>query len=153
MTGRSPQAVKLYGVVPRRELVPYLRELSWANSTDQVEQTLTQLMPEVLSGAEIYFELNLTTMHSSGAATLGLAFAQQQCPNDPRRELILAQLLIGGQCSEDTARALQQWPSLAGLRNASERWLDLKVVIGPSGDCTTKAYLGMAFPRSPFARS
>ena len=148
MTARTPPTAKLYLVVPRAALVPYLETIAWSGSYSLLERLLAQLATEPLCGADLYVDLNLSTFRESNA-TLGIAFSRQQMSADPERAQLLRSLVERGQCSERERAALSAW---RGPEDPDERrWLDFKTVQTGEQPLQTKVYLGLAHPSSAFA--
>jgi len=159
MSARAAEAVKVYGVVPRDELVSYLRRLGWSGAYEALAPVLSQLACEGLCGGCLYFDLNLSTLESRGEASLGIAFSQQQlrsCGGDPGRRELFERLIGSNRISASRALVAERWPSAEaanlalGQPQGGHRWLDVKLVIRPSGLIRSKAYFGFSSWRSPF---
>jgi hypothetical protein len=160
MSARAPESVKVYGVVPRGELTQYLRRVGWRGAYDAVEHALAQIATLDLCGEYLYFDLNLSNMESSQSATLGIAFSQQQLlarGAGPARSELLGRLNHARQLSASQRETLERWVTseASGLSldqlPGGHRWLDIKLVIDPTGAFDSKAYLGFASRRGPFA--
>jgi len=160
MAARNSADVKLYGVVPRAEFVTYLERIGFAGNLARLAELLNSLYTRELCGEDLYFDLNLSNMHSPRRASLGLAFSQQQvvaaASQEGDRSALLARLRGIGLCDAAQASALAEWGAY-GSQSGSwskpwvRRWLDLKCVMNASGELESKAYLGFAQRRSPFA--
>jgi len=144
MLGRSPQAVKLYGSVPRRHLVPLLRDLEFQGDLAAIAQLLEREYAADLAGDELFVDLNLDTYHDRRSCTLGLALGQQHVAHgpdrDPARAEALARWEAAGCCVPQRARLAQAW--LAG----PTCFLDLKLVWRADAPLLAKAYLGSHVP-------
>lgn len=161
MAARPSRDVKLYGVVPRRDLLGYLRRIAFAGRLDRVQEFVNLIATSDICGEDIYFDLNLSTMRNAAAASLGVAFSQQQVmstsPRDAGRRALLGRLVTCGHCTSDQARALANWveiPIDAPLPIPGDlrpyQWLDIKSVLRADGAAALKAYLGFGTIRSPF---
>ncbi|MET0791074.1 MAG: hypothetical protein ABW061_06090, partial [Polyangiaceae bacterium] len=160
MTARRSADLKLYGVVPRDELVPYLERIGFQGPLARLSELLESLATRELCAEDLYFDLNLSNVQQAGRASLGLAFSQQQvlasAAKDRGRAALLARLSNWGLCSAAQASALAEWGGASATAGswytpAVRRWLDLKCVISAQGVVQCKAYLGFAPRRSPFA--
>ena len=158
MAGRSPKAIKLYGMMPRAELIAYLTRIGWAGSMRAVEAALADLYPERILGNELYLDLNLENFRDSERATLGLAAAQQHLnrpDSDPTRAEILAHWLKAGLCAFPKVDRVRTWPASAwdvpqNLFMQELRYLDLKLVWQAPTGWIAKAYLGRRQRRGIF---
>ena len=162
MAARPSLDAKLYGVVPRRDLVGYLKRIAFAGRLDRVQAFVNSIATSDICGEDIYFDLNLSNMWNVAGASLGVAFSQQQvmssAPRDASRRALLGRLVACGHCTSDQARALANWvempvdasPPIPGDPRGY-RWLDIKAVLGADGAASLKAYLGFGTIRSPFA--
>jgi hypothetical protein len=140
MLGREPQAVKLYGVFPRAELLPYLKAIEWCGNFSAIEALLRGPYCEELVGNELYVDLNLENFRDPARASLGLAVSQQHALRgpepDPSRAKVLSSWVAEGLASPAKAEAGQRW------LDRREHFLDLKLV-WQGGITTPKAYLGV----------
>jgi hypothetical protein len=163
MVGREPNVIKLYGVVPREQLVEYLREIGWAGPLHDIAALVERHCPHSRVAQDIYLDLTLDTLTVPGGNRLGFAFTPQHLEHsserDPGRKPLLDQWVQAGLCSVWQRDALVRWPALlvdgdwgdAGWPMRLHRWLDLKCVWEPSAGLLGKAYLGFAARRmSPF---
>jgi hypothetical protein len=141
MTARSPAAVKLYVILPRRSLGAYLQAVGWPGDIARATALLGQLYLPELSTA--YLDLTLT---SGVQARLGIAVSQFH-----RRELGSGATAAWPPLPEElsaVATELRAWTGttravVGGSRTWIHRWLDLKAVL--EGDQVEyKAYLGFA---------
>ena len=156
MAGRDPRAVKIYGVVPRSVFSSYLRTVGWCGSFSTLHTVMQRLVIPGLCGEDVYFDLDLSNLHSPNKSTLGIAFSQQQLGPDSRRLTLLQHLADEGQCTLEQAAALGAWATLAPEPCATDRHrrvsrhLDLKTVLGGPAELRTKAYLGFRVESNPF---
>jgi hypothetical protein len=149
MLGRARRAVKLYGVMPRAELLPYLQRVGWAGDRSAVERALGQLYPEALLGNELYVDLNLDDFRDPERSTLGLAVAQQHLQrgndSDPSRRAILEAWRDAGLCEPSKLEEASAWPGSTPRRRGpfrrEIRYLDVKLVWRPNS-WQAKAYVG-----------
>lgn len=150
MLGRARHAIKLYGAMPRRELLPYLQRVGWAGDRAAIGAALEGLYPAHLLGDELYLDLNLDDFRDQRRCTLGLAVAQQHLLRGANADPCRAALLEVWRKAElvDAAKvqAVQAWPRSAGTRrNPFEReirYLDVKLVWTAGAGWRAKAYLG-----------
>jgi hypothetical protein len=161
MASRPSLDAKLYGVVPRHDLIGYLKRLGFAGRLDRVQEFVNLIATSDICGEDIYFDLNLSNMWNVAGASLGVAFSQQQvmssAARDVGRRALLGRLVTCRHCTSDQARALANWvempvagsPPIPG-EPRGYRWLDIKAVLGADGDVSLKAYLGFGTIRSPF---
>jgi hypothetical protein len=142
MLGRTPQALKLYGSLPRGELLPFLKRVGFRADMAAIQALLEHEYAADVAGDELLVDLNLDNCHDPRRCTLGLALGQQQLARgpdaDPRRARALERWLAAGLCSPDKVALAQGW--LGG--GARGRFLDLKLVWGASTGALAKAYLG-----------
>jgi hypothetical protein len=150
MVARQPSVVKLYGSVPRTQLLSYLKQIGWAGSVPELTDILaTFCTPETVDDT-MYIDLSLG---ETVLPRLGIAFAQQQIPNlpskDPSRRMLLDLCEQNGLCSAEKREALLAWAgsSLAlfsGEKRPTKihRWLDIKFVYDPGSSLEAKGYLG-----------
>ena len=161
MGARQCPAVKLYGVLPRSQLLAYLQRIGFSGPLDALEIVLASIATREQCGDDIYLDLNLTTLRDPQRCSVGIAFSQQQVraclPEDRSRRALLEQLATQGQCRPAQARALAAWAepplSAAGTGRALphvRRWLDVKSVLDAQCVLQTKAYLGFGPLRTPF---
>jgi hypothetical protein len=145
MLGRPSRAIKLYGTMPREQLLPTLGRLGWAGNIHALERAIDTLYPRALLGADIFVDLNLENFRDPGRASLGLAIGQQHVATgstpDPTRRALLEVWQDAGLCSRASLVPLRQWMSLQDA--GAWRFLDLKLV-WCAGQLTAKAYLGQA---------
>lgn len=138
MLGRTPQAVKLYGVFPRAELLPYLETIGWRGDLSAIGALLHGLYGQDLVGDELYVDLNLENFRDPSRASLGLAVSQQHALRGPEpdasRVKVLNRWVAEGLASSAKAAGCHSW------LDRRERFLDLKLVW--QGGITPKAYLG-----------
>jgi hypothetical protein len=151
MLGRPRRAVKLYGVVMRDQLLPFLERVGWAGDRKQVTSALARLYPAEVLGDELYLDLNLDDAHDARRCTLGLAVAQQHLSrgraDDRARSRILSGWLAAGLCDAERVSSVQRWPYSADPRRQhvfrrDVRYLDVKLVLRPDRGWQAKAYLG-----------
>lgn len=155
MLGRDPKAVKLYGVLDRGELIPYLERLGWAGNFRSLEFALAELYPANLLGRELYFDLNLENLRNPVRASLGLAVSQQHVlrgpDRDPSRLRVLDAWTNAALCDPQKVKDVRAWldspasRSEARLANAP-RLLDVKLTWHEDLGYCAKAYLGSLFP-------
>jgi hypothetical protein len=164
MLARDPVQLKLYGVFPRRALLPYLHDIGWAGNRALIEQQLDRTCPTQRTADSIYVDLPVDGMREPALASLGLAFGQQHLRTsgdcDPTRRALLDSLVGDALCTPAQRDALLAWPGREprvgvadgrGVPDAIEvqRWLDIKLVCPPSASLQAKAYLGFAARRTP----
>jgi hypothetical protein len=148
MLGRDPCAVKLYGMVPRASLMPFLLAVGWRGDTTALGQVVAAGYPSTLVGDDVFIDLNLDSFRDTGRASLGLAVGQQQIFRDGVRDRARTQVLATWTqlnfCSAGRADSARAWlESQAGRdHDFPERFLDLKLVCPPGGRPEAKAYLG-----------
>jgi hypothetical protein len=164
MGARQFPAVKLYGALPRSRLPDYLTRIGFGGQLAALGNVLQSIATPELCGDDIYFDLNLNTLQDPLRCSFGIAFSQQQVallsPGDPGRCALLEQLAAHDQCKPDQARALAAWAEpMQATAEPSWRdprvrhWLDIKSVLDSRANLASKAYLGFAPIRSPFAIS
>jgi hypothetical protein len=162
MLGRTPCAVKLYGVLPRHELLAYLQRIEWRGDLACVAAAMEGPYGRDLVGDELFVDLNLDTYHDPDRCTLGLAVAQQQRDRglvpDPGRRQVLDRWAAAGLCGRERWEMLRDWSELvrrsamgasAGVTRAdvTAAFLDLKLVWDSGSGLSAKAYLGAHRPR------
>jgi len=156
MLGRQRRATKLYGVMPRQELLPFLARVGWAGDVVAIAAGLDELYPTAILGPELYLDLNLDDFRDPERCSLGLAVAQQHLLHatnaDPTRRDILSVWLARGLCDPQKALMTQAWPGSADPRRQhvlqrDERYLDLKLVWRSGSDWLAKAYMGRELKR------
>lgn len=163
MVGREPNVIKLYGVVPREQLIEYLREIGWAGPLRDIAALVERHCPRSRVADDIYLDLTLDTLTVPGGNRLGFAFTPQHLDHsserDPGRKPLLDQWVEVGLCSAWQRDTLVCWPAHGVVGDQTggawpmrvDRWLDLKCVWDPRAGLLGKAYLGFAARRmSPF---
>jgi hypothetical protein len=141
MTARKPVVAKLYVILPRALMLPYLRAIAWPGDTARALDQLNRLyLPELRT---VYLDLSL---QPHVAERLGIALSQFN--RGERAATSAAAWPPLPAALAFSAKALGAWPGvtravLDGSRYVIRRWLDLKVVMdGPQVEY--KAYLGFA---------
>lgn len=157
MLGRRPCAIKLYGVMRRADLLPYLARIGWSGERSAIERALPELYPENLLGDDLYLDLNLDDFRDARRATLGLAVAQQHLlsgDHDPCRRGILERWMAAGLCDAAKVSRVLAWPAPAGALVPAafrgSRYLDVKLVWRPAQGFIAKGYAGFERPRGVF---
>lgn len=158
MLGRPRRAVKLYGMVPRGELLPYLRHVGWSGDRSAIERALEELYPDELLGDELYVDLNLDDFRDPQRCSLGLAVAQQHLRRgqdpDPSRTAILARWGAAGLCDPRKLTDVKSWSLSEPHRRhpffRDVRFLDVKLVWRAQAGWHAKAYLGRSLRRGLF---
>lgn len=152
MLAREPATIKLYGAVPRSQLVGYLKDLGWPGPLDSLQQLMSTFSTHETADDTVYFDLALDNALLPYAA---VAFSQLQMDHparlDPERRALLDLLEEHGLCAPDKRRALQAWPGSARESSPSvsteariHRWLDVKITLHAGQGLGAKAYLGFA---------
>lgn len=156
MLGRERVATKLYGVMRRAQLLPYLARIGWAGDPGAVAAALVDLYPQAKLGDELYLDLNLEDFRDAERVSLGLAVAQQHLRQaaepDPTRRDILSAWVEAGLCDAQKAAFVEEWPrSIASRRQhllqRDFRYLDVKLVWRANSGWSAKAYLGRELKR------
>lgn len=151
MTAREPCQLKLYGVFPTLELLPYLERIGWNGDWIRLKTSLDTWCREEQVGRYVYVDLSLSEFADRKPASLGLCFSQQQTqsvsPKTSRRTSLLASLSKMGLCDPTQIDELTRWPGAVelddkGVATRVERWLDIKVVHTANQGLHAKAYLG-----------
>jgi hypothetical protein len=151
MLGRSPRAVKLYGVLRRAELLDYLMRIGWAGDRSAIERALEQLYPAELLGDQLFVDLNLNDFRDRARCTLGLAISQQHLrfgvDPDPTRARVLQAWMTAGLCDPGKAESARAWPASASRMpprpfERETRFLDLKLIWTAGSGFAAKAYAG-----------
>jgi hypothetical protein len=147
MLGRRPSAIKLYGVMNREALAPYLRKIGWAGDYAAIARLMAEAYGPDLVGDEVFLDLNLENFRDEASCSLGLAVSQQHVvrgpDRDPRRTRILERWASLGLAERGRSQRI-----LEGLRGRADvfrpdgRILDLKLVWQAGRGATAKAYLG-----------
>jgi hypothetical protein len=159
MLGRTPRALKLYGVIPRSELLGYLAKVGWAGDMNAIEQGLPGVYPEALLADSVFLDLNLENLCDRRRATLGLAVAQQHLrfghDADPTREAILDRWQSARMADPAKIAAVRAWPRSAEQVpvkrfERESRFLDVKLVWQESTGFVAKAYVGRQRMRGLF---
>jgi hypothetical protein len=154
MWGRTPRAIKLYGVMPRTELRAYLEKIGWAGNFAALEDTLARAYGSELLGHDVFVDLNLDDFRDPRRCTLGLEASQQQWyagrEGDRGRANVLARWVDQALATELDAGAIKAW--IAADSSAEiQKFLDLKLVLQRT-ELSAKAYLG-AYRRPSFSRN
>jgi len=150
MIARQPSVVKLYGVVPTVQLVPYLTRLGWPGSFRELAAIMADFCRTNTVDHNTYLDLSLG---ASISPRLGLAFAQQQIEQLPgqdfARRALLDLCVQHGLCSPAKRDALVLWPGRLRavfpgdtLPTRFRKWLDIKLVYHPDQPLEAKGYLG-----------
>jgi hypothetical protein len=143
MSGRRPPAVKLYGSIPRQELLPYLARIGWSGDRRAIAEALDAAYGRDLVGDQLFIDLNLDNFRDGHRCTLGLAAAQQHVirgeDGDPARRRILDRWIQAGLAAPEKAEEARGWVVDAPR---SGHFLDLKLVWQAGAGLTAKAYLG-----------
>lgn len=150
MIARQPSMVKLYGVVPTAQLVPYLTRLGWPGSLHELAAIMAEFCTADTVDHNTYLDLSLG---ASISPRLGLAFAQQQIEQlpgqDVTRRALLDRCVQHGLCSPAKRDALVHWPGRFravfpgdALPTRFRKWLDIKLVYQPGQPLEAKGYLG-----------
>ncbi len=148
MLGRTPAALKLYGVLPRAGVLPYLDLIGWAGDRAVAAELLDQLYPADLLGELAFVDVNLSNLRDRATCTLGLAVAQQHVvrgpDSDPLRRAILERWCAAGLASSEKVTRLHDVLREPGGERALRggRFLDLKLVWHAALGTSAKAYLG-----------
>jgi hypothetical protein len=162
MLGRNPCAVKLYGVFPRSQLLPYLQRIGWAGDALAIEAIMKDVYAPSLVGDQVFVDLNLDTLRDPQRCTLGLAVAQQHLAwvpcSEPDRRGILQRWLGAGLCTAKQATDVSSWVNAAsqGGYDAAAAdpllmpFLDIKLVWQTGKRLLAKAYLGCHRQGGPF---
>jgi hypothetical protein len=147
MLGRDPSAIKLYGVMSREALLPYLRTIGWRGDEDALSRLLAGAYGPDLVGDEVFLDLNLENFRDPERCSLGLAVAQQHVVRgpdpDPRRRRVLERWVSLGFAERSRAEEiLEALGDRVDVLHPGGRFLDLKLVWQAGGAVTAKAYLG-----------
>jgi hypothetical protein len=150
MVARQPAVVKLYGSVPRTQLLPYLERIGWSGSVTELTDILVTFCTEDTVDDTMYIDLSID---DAVLPRLGIAFAQQQIPNlshkDPTRRALLEHCVHAGLCSSEKREAMLRWPGHLRVPFAGQgwpttisKWLDIKLVYDVDSPLEAKGYLG-----------
>jgi hypothetical protein len=156
MFSRPGRPIKLYCVLPRAGLVPFLERAGWRGPFDEITQLVAELCPVSRVAGELYVDLTLLGIDAPGGNILGIAFAPQHLvrsdERDPGRRPLLAACVARGLCTEAQRADLKEWPGRRLQARAEsagrvlvDRWLDLKLVWTPDAPLALKAYLGASW--------
>jgi hypothetical protein len=147
MLGRRPSAIKLYGVMNRGALLPYLHKIGWAGDDAAIATLVAEAYGPDLVGDEVFLDLNLHNFRDEASCSIGLAVSQQHVvrgpDRDPLRTRILERWVSLGLADQGRAQRI-----LEGLRGRADvfrtdgRFLDLKLVWQAGQGAIGKAYLG-----------
>jgi hypothetical protein len=150
MIGRDSRALKLYGVLPRCELMPYLDAIGWGGDRSTVSYLLQELYPGEVLGDLVFIDVNLSNLRDSRTASLGLAVSQQHlvrgADKDPLRRGVLDRWCESGLACAERIAAIQNVlsdPASCSLRDG--RFLDLKLVWSADAGLVAKGYLGFHY--------
>jgi hypothetical protein len=165
MSARRPDELKLYGVFPQAELVPYLVRIGWPGDRAKLARLLERYCPVERTGGELYVDLPLGAFGDASSSELGICFSQQPlrhaAEQDSRRTELLSCLVEDGLCTRDAALALVSWPgeqdlspSGSWLSFSLQKFLDIKIVMKKEEPLLAKAYLGFTTgqPAASWAR-
>jgi hypothetical protein len=147
MLARHPPTLKVYGCIPREQLLTYLRCLGWTGSIAEIDKFISTFCPTL---NPIFIDL---TVGDTIASRIGLAFSQihlGRLPrSDPKWSSLLEQLVESSLCAPEKREGLLNWPGSSQItfRNEAwptrlDRWLDLKIVYQPQQPLEAKGYLG-----------
>jgi hypothetical protein len=158
MLSRDPVELKLYGVFPQAEVLPYLARIGWAGDRGAVARLIERTCTPERTAGQIYLDLPVTGMFDPAQAGLGIVFGQQHLrlappgpERHPGRTPLLDLLTSDGLCTPAQRSSLIDWSGVdravpvveasAGLVDV-QRWLDIKVAYHPRRPLMAKAYLG-----------
>jgi hypothetical protein len=150
MVTRQPVVVKVYGSVPKDQLLAYLTQIGWPGSIPELTDILTTFCTPKTVENNRFIDL---TVGEAVLPRLGIAFSQQQIANvpdrDPTRQILLEQCVQAGLCTPEKRDALFTWPgSFRALFDGESwptrfrKWLDIKIVYQPDLSLEAKGYLG-----------
>lgn len=153
MLGRPNQPGKLYIRLPTEDLRDYLRAVGWRGSNQGVSDLVGRYFPQRRTDGDLYLDLTLDDLEREGGNKVGLVHTPQHLAGaeevEPTWARTLHDYIEAGLCTPGQQRALSRWPSRLNHRSGGtprhvERWLDLKLVLEPSGEVALKAYLGVS---------
>jgi hypothetical protein len=150
MIARQPAVVKVYGSVPKDQLLAYLTRIGWPGSIPELTNILTTFCTPEIVDNNMYIDL---TIGEAVMPKLGVAFSQQQIENlphrDPTRQILLERCVQTGLCTSEKREALLAWPGSFRTMLRGEtwpacfrKWLDVKIVYQPGRPLEAKGYLG-----------
>jgi hypothetical protein len=150
MSGRAHQPRKVYGIVPRGDLAPFLHQIGWSGNF-QLVIDLQAVLPETLANLHV----DLTVMGSSLTPRLALEVFSDPPPyEDFSRKALVRGAVERGWLPANAPELLVSWLGEQrgrlddGSASRVLRWFDLKF-------CTdgqrpfVKAYLGAQVGRAP----
>lgn len=144
MSGRAKQPRKVYGILPRSDLVQFLREIHWPGDLDLVID-LGSALNETSSNVQV----DLTATSEGVLPRMAFEFFSDPPPYaDFFRTALLERAQARGLVDQEGVSALREWVGefrgcLGHDAKPSRvsRWFDLKVVVD-GGRPLLKAYLG-----------
>jgi hypothetical protein len=150
MVARQPAVVKMYGSIPKDQLLTYLTRIGWPGSIPELTDILTTFCTPETVDNNMFIDL---TVGETVMPKLGLAFSQLQIENlphrDPTRQILLDQCVQTGLCTPEKRDALLTWPGSfrATFRHEQwptrfRKWLDVKIIYQPNQPLEAKGYLG-----------
>jgi hypothetical protein len=157
MLPREPATVKVNGIIPTDQLLPYLAAIGWRGSTDEVQHLLETFCP---APAWVRFDLTVGPVLSP---RLGIEFFSKGLPQSTAmRHRLLDQLVTMGICTDDKRGALLTWAGCSRERYSGQprpmglyRSWYIKVVYNTGCPLEAKAYLGFTpgviSPFGPFS--
>lgn len=146
MLARQPAILKVNLSLPKRQLLAYLNNLGWTGASVELEMILATFYR---ASERVKFQLTLGT---TIAPKVEFEFHFSTVRQDARRlQVLLGQLLAGGQCTSAQQIALAGWsgvmPALFTGQTWSTRfvrWVDVKLIAQPGLPLSAKGYLGFA---------
>ena len=141
MLTREPSVTKLYVALSKARVCEFLRSIAWPGERSQVDDILRAQYAAISSTAFLDLSVSQQIL-----PRLGFAFSQFH-----RREMSCFDpswsWLPMPRTTTRKRSALASWPGetalmLDGARCVLRRWVDIKLVLGETGDLSFKAYLG-----------
>jgi hypothetical protein len=114
LSSRGLEAVRLLLILPRWQVVDYLRRMEWGGPLDEIEEDLATLP---VPPSEVWFDLDVG---QTVLPAVGLVFSYP--PEDPRWRVLLDRWVERGDCTSEKRDAVLAWPGRERVLLPGFRW-------------------------------
>jgi hypothetical protein len=111
---RGSEAVRLMLILPRWQVVDYLRRIAWEGPLGEIEADLATLP---VPPSEVWFDLDVG---ETVLPVVGLVFSYPA--DDPRWQVLLDRWVERGDCTPEKRDAVLAWPGREQVRLPGFRW-------------------------------